>query len=136
MEEYHDLHLRFHMNRENQRKAWEILSAMDRNLFASYVDMISSALIAADNHEQITMHVADQGQSDRIVQEYAERIAMAAENIMKYTIPSFLTGSQLAGAKAVSHEAIAADSDKAIGETVTSNTIPDEEIDWDFLGEG
>ncbi len=137
MERHHDIHLRFYMNRELHKKAWEILRGLDRDRFLSYVDMVSYALVAIEDYERMTKQMAEQDKNEQLVREYAERIAVSTENIMKHTIPSFLTGSLLSSAKgAVESDSSDGCSIQDTEDTSTSNTIPEDEIDWDFLGEG
>ena len=137
MEKHHDIHLRFYMSRELHKKAWEILRSLDRDRFLSYVDMVSYALVAIEDYERMTKQLAEQEKNERLIREYAERIAVSAENIMKHTIPSFLTGSLLSSAKGTA----TSDSDDSRSirdneDTSTANTMPEDEIDWNFLGEG
>ena len=122
--------VRLNFEKEQHRKAWEVLQRMRKEENASYSDTITKALAWYSE--------ADGSWNDRIegiVEKVGERIVESVERILRLTLPSFLSGASLQGNMALPATSNPESrSESAPGETDNS-TIPDEEIPWDYLGE-
>ena len=83
--------LRFNLNKDQQRKAWEYLQTMDRQEFKSYSQSISVALVDYFNrHYRI---LADPYLETREREElFVEQIVTAVESSLKQSLPLFLSG--------------------------------------------
>lgn len=121
--------VRLNLEKEQHRKAWEVLQHMRKEENASYSDTITKALAWYSDADG-SWNVGIEG----IVEKAAERIAKSVERIVRLTLPSFLSGASLQGNMALPampvHEST---SESALGEP-KNDTIPDEEIPWDYLG--
>ena len=123
--------IRLNLDKEKHRQAWEILQQLSNNKSWSYPDSISEALIALMAKE--TEHEKTE---EEIVRSYADRIASATEKIIALTIPSFFAGLTVRGGTAAlaSVPIPGNESEEQLKEAGT-DTIPDDEIPWDYLGE-
>ena len=97
---------------------------------ASYSDTITNALVWYSE--------ADGSWNDgieEIVEKVGERIVESVERILRLTLPSFLSGASLQGNLVLQAMPIPeSSSENAHGEP-KGDTIPDDEIPWDYLGE-
>ena len=134
MNEIREVHLRFHMNRDDHRRAWDIFKEMDRKKYESYADFVANAVILLKGSDNQSETARQQIDRNRVVVEYAERIASVVEEILARTIPSFLAGCCASGtiAKADPHQAGRTEGEM---DSTAPKMIPEEEIDWGFLGE-
>lgn len=83
--------LRFNLNKDQQRKAWEYLQTMDRHKFKSYSQAISVALV--DYFDRHYRTQADPYLETREREElFVEQIVSAVENSLKQSLPLFLSG--------------------------------------------
>ena len=105
--------LRFNLDKEQQRRAWEYLQTMDRQDFKSYSQVISLALV--DYFDRYYRTQADPYLETRV--EYS----------LKQSLPLFLSGLT---AGMVQREPQIRASFPA-----PENSQPDSDVDWDFLGE-
>ena len=97
MNEIREVHLRLHMNRDDHRRAWDILKEMDRNKYESYADFVANAVILLKGSDNMSEAASRQLEQNKIVVEYAEHIASVVEEILARTIPSFLAGCSALG---------------------------------------
>ena len=117
--------LRFNLNKDQQRKAWEYLQTMDRQEFKSYSQAISVALV--DYFDRHYRTHSDPYLETREREElFVKQIVTAVESSMKQSLPLFLSG--LSAGIAQREPRISSFSE-------AENTQADTDIDWDFLGE-
>ena len=120
------VNIRFNLNREQHRRAWEILNRYHRQKYHSYADIIAAALIALADDGTPASYISEKKMQE-IVAGFADRVSNAAIDILKETIPAFLAGrSMQAGTDRQAQDQ----------PEYGSNIIPEDEIDWAFLGEG
>lgn len=118
--------LRFNLNKDQQRKAWEYLQTMDRQEFKSYSQAISVALV--DYFDRHYRTQSDPYLETREREElFVKQIVTAVESNLKQSLPLFLSG--LTAGIAQREPRIRASFSEA------ENTQTDTDIDWDFLGE-
>lgn len=118
--------LRFNLNKDQQRKAWEYLQTMDRQEFKSYSQAISIALV--DYFDRHYRTQSDPYLETREREElFVKQIVTAVESSLKQSLPLFLSG--LTAGIAQREPRIRASFSEA------ENTQADTDIDWDFLGE-
>lgn len=69
------------------------------------------------------------------MRQYAEQIVAFVESILKHTIPSFLSGlsTPVENVRLDVNQKPSSNSEEK--EEIPQDVIPDEEIDWGFLGE-
>lgn len=126
--------LRFNLDKDLQRQAWQYLQTMDKNTFKSYSSAI--ALSVCDYFERYYRRKDDPYFETRQREEkFVEQIVSAVEKSMEKTLPLFLAGlfsgmGQLPRADAVSHVPVP---DASAEQETAQDT--DEDVDWDFLGE-
>ena len=83
--------LRFNLDKEQQRRAWEYLQTMDRQDFKSYSQVISLALV--DYFDRYYRTQADPYLETREREElFVKQIVDAVENSLKQALPLFLSG--------------------------------------------
>ena len=83
--------LRFNLDKEQQRRAWEYLQTMDRHDFKSYSQVISLALV--DYFDRYYRTQADPYLETREREElFVKQIVDAVENSLKQALPLFLSG--------------------------------------------
>ena len=83
--------LRFNLDKEQQRRAWEYLQTMDRQDFKSYSQVISIALV--DYFDRYYRTQADLYLETREREElFLKQIVDAVENSLKQALPLFLSG--------------------------------------------
>ena len=83
--------LRFNLDKEQQRRAWEYLQTMDRQDFKSYSQVISLALV--DYFDRYYRTRADPYLETREREElFVKQIVDAVEYSLKQSLPLFLSG--------------------------------------------
>ena len=97
--------LRFNLEKDTQKRAWQYLQNMDKQQFKSYSNVIAVALV------------------DYFEERFVNQIISSVESAMEKTLPVFLAGCMV-GMSQVPVGAV----------SVTQQEL-DEEVDWDFLGE-
>ena len=116
--------LRFNLEKEPQRRAWEYLQTMDRTRFRSYSQTVALALV-----EYFDRYYRSQDDPYLETREREERfvaqIVAAVEAAMEKALPVFLAGC-LAGMSASTPAAVTPSSPPADN--------PDADVDWSFLG--
>ena len=119
------VNIRFNLDREQHRRAWEILNRYDRQKYHSYADIIAAALLALPVDYTPTSYISEKKMQE-IVSDFADRLSNAAIEILKESVPAFL-----AGCSVQSNTEQHPQEQPEYG----NNTIPEDEIDWAFLGE-
>ena len=132
MSETRKANIRFDMDNEMHRKAWQLLQDRDKNRFSSYSQTVVHALIKLLSEE--TCGSLSNAESSISLSDISETVERAAEKAIVRTLPSFLAG-YMACAAGLSPEGLA-------GKQIPANTTSAEEndieaaadIDFDFLG--
>lgn len=115
--------VRFNLDKDLQNKAWQYLQTMDKQKFKSYSNVIAVSLV--DYFDRYYRNQIDPYFETREREEkFVDQIITAVEHAMEKTLPVFLAGC-MAGLS------------KAPAMAVPTDTLsePDEDVDWDFLGE-
>lgn len=122
IENIRSTNLRFNLEKDTQKRAWQYLQTMDKQQFKSYSNVIAVALV-----EYFDRYYRSQDDPYFETREREERfvnqIISSVESAMERTLPVFLAGC-MAGLSQASHNT-----------TSVVQQEPDEELDWDFLGE-
>ena len=114
--------LRFNLDKEIQNRAWQYLQTMDKQRFKSYSNVIAVALVEYFDRyyrSQDDPYLETREREERFVNQ----IISSVESAMEKTLPVFLAGC-MAGLSKV----------PVVAAPVVQQE-PDEELDWDFLGE-
>lgn len=118
--------LRFNLEKDQQRKAWEYLQTMDRQNFKSYSQVISLALV--DYFDRYYRTQTDPYLETREREElFVKQIVEAVEHSLKQSLPIFLSG--------LTAGMLDRESQIRPSFPTPENTQPDRDVDWDFLGE-
>ena len=122
IENIRSTNLRFNLEKDTQKRAWQYLQTMDKQQFKSYSNVIAVALV-----EYFDRYYRSQDDPYFETREREERfvnqIMSSVESAMERTLPVFLAGC-MAGLSQASHNT-----------TSVVQQEPDAELDWDFLGE-
>ena len=122
IENIRSTNLRFNLEKDTQKRAWQYLQTMDKQQFKSYSNVIAVALV-----EYFDRYYRSQDDPYFETREREERfvnqIISSVESAMERTLPVFLAGC-MAGLSQASHNT-----------TSVVQQEPDAERDWDFLGE-
>ena len=122
IENIRSTNLRFNLEKDNQKRAWQYLQTMDKQQFKSYSNVIAVALV-----EYFDRYYRSQDDPYFETREREERfvnqIISSVESAIERTLPVFLAGC-MAGLSQASHNT-----------TSVVQQEPDAELDWDFLGE-
>ena len=122
IENIRSTNLRFNLEKDTQKRAWQYLQTMDKQQFKSYSNVIAVALV-----EYFDRYYRSQDDPYFETREREERfvnqIISSVESAMERTLPVFLAGF-MAGLSQASHNT-----------TSVVQQEPDAELDWDFLGE-
>ena len=122
IENIRSTNLRFNLEKDTQKRAWQYLQTMDKQQFKSYSNVIAVALV-----EYFDRYYRSQDDPYFETREREERfvnqIISYVESAMERTLPVFLAGC-MAGLSQASHNT-----------TSVVQQEPDAELDWDFLGE-
>ena len=122
IENIRSTNLRFNLEKDTQKRAWQYLQTMDKQQFKSYSNVIAVALV-----EYFDRYYRSQDDPNFETREREERfvnqIISSVESAMERTLPVFLAGC-MAGLSQASHNT-----------TSVVQQEPDAELDWDFLGE-
>ena len=122
IENIRSTNLRFNLEKDTQKRAWQYLQTMDKQQFKSYSNVIAVALV-----EYFDRYYRSQDDPYFETREREERfvnqIISSVESAVERTLPVFLAGC-MAGLSQASHNT-----------TSVVQQEPDAELDWDFLGE-
>ena len=122
IENIRSTNLRFNLEKDTQKRAWQYLQTMDKQQFKSYSNVIAVALVEYFDRyyrSQDDPYFETREREDRFVNQ----IISSVESAMERTLPVFLAGC-MAGLSQASHNT-----------TSVVQQEPDAELDWDFLGE-
>lgn len=122
IENIRSTNLRFNLEKDTQKRAWQYLQTMDKQQFKSYSNVIAVALVEYFNRyyrSQDDPYFETREREERFVNQ----IISSVESAMERTLPVFLAGC-MAGLSQASHNT-----------TSVVQQEPDAELDWDFLGE-
>ena len=114
--------LRFNLEKDTQKRAWQYLQNMEKQQFKSYSNVIAVALVYYFDRyyrSQDDPYFETREREERFVNQ----IISSVESAMEKTLPVFLAGCMV-GMSQVPVGAV----------SVTQQEL-DEEVDWDFLGE-
>lgn len=118
--------LRFNLEKEPQRQAWEYLQTMNKAQFKSYSQTVALALV--DYFDRYYQSQDDPYFETREREErFVSQIVTAVETAMEKTLPVFLAGC-MAGLSATAPVTVS-----ALPQATIENT--DADVDWGFLGE-
>ena len=118
--------LRFNLEKDLQRKAWEYLQTMDKQEFKSYSHVIVLALV--DYFDRYYRTQEDPYLETREREErFVAQIIEAVEKSLNQTLPLFLSGltAGMAQREPQSRASL----------TPHEKPEPEADVDWDFLGE-
>ena len=122
--------LRFNLEKDLQRKAWQYLQTMDKGTFKSYSNAI--ALSVCDYFERYYHRKDDPYFETRQREEqFVGQIVGAVEKVMEKTFPLFLVGLMSGIGQTEAH----IPTPLAVSTALSDNQNSDEDVDWDFLGE-
>ena len=122
IENIRSTNLRFNLEKDTQKRAWQYLQTMDKQQFKSYSNVIAVALVEYFDRyyrSQDDPYFETREQEERFVNQ----IISSVESAMERTLPVFLAGC-MSGLSQASHNT-----------TSVVQQEPDAELDWDFLGE-
>ena len=114
--------LRFNLNKEKHRRAWEHLQHMDKRIFKSHSNAAIDAL--NDYFDRYYKTLDDPYLETREREEqFAERIVTAVEASLNQTLPAYWSehASQLTPITENKHQS-------------NPEVTPEPNVDWDFLG--
>ena len=118
--------LRFNLEKDLQRKAWEYLQTMDKQEFKSYSHVIVLALV--DYFDRYYRTQEDPYLETREREErFVAQIIEAVEKSLNQTLPLFLSGLTAGMAQREPQSRASLPSHE--------EPEPETDIDWDFLGE-
>ena len=119
--------LRFNLEKDLQRKAWEYLQSMNREEFKSYSHAISLALV--DYFDRYYRIAEDPYLETREREEqFINQIVEGVQQNLKQSLPLFLSGLTIG--------MVQMESPKQTSLTTSNHSSYDaEDVDWDFLGE-
>ena len=122
IENIRSTNLRFNLEKDTQKRAWQYLQTMDKQQFKSYSNVIAVALVEYFDRYYRSQDDPYFETSER-EERFVNQIISSVESAMERTLPVFLAGC-MAGLSQASHNT-----------TSVVQQEPDAELDWDFLGE-
>ena len=123
--------LRLNIEKEQHRRGLQILQKRRETKGGSYTDVILQALLRDEDSGRVK-----NPDVEIIVRNCAERITAATDEMLRITLPSFFAGMTANGGFSPGTEVAIPPPPAQESETeAPSDTIPDEEIPWDYLGE-
>ena len=126
--------VRFNLDKDDQRRAWEYLQSMDKRVFRSYSHVISLALLDYfDRYYRLQEdpYFETREREERFVQEIVDAVSES----LRQTLPLFLAGCMtcLSSLQPASDPTLQLAQSETIAAEAPEETMP-EDIDWDFLG--
>ena len=119
--------LRFNLEKDTQKRAWQYLQNMDKQQFKSYSNVIAVALVDYfDRYYRIAEdpYLETREREERFINQIVEGV----QQNLKQSLPLFLSGLTVG--------MVQMESPKQASLTDSKNCNSDaEEVDWDFLGE-
>lgn len=117
--------LRFNLDKETHRKAWDYLQSMDKQQFKSYSNVIAVSVVSFFERYyklQNDPYFETREREERFV----DQIVGAVESAMDKMLPVFLAGCMTG----INHTVPAAHNTNEVKKEDDSEP----ELDWDFLG--
>ena len=125
------INVRFNLDKEKHRQTWAALQRLRQEKGWSYSESFSEALVAF-----MANGIRDELSEEEIGRSYAEKIVTTTEQMMKLALPAFFSGLAVqGGTAALARAPTAEDEVEPSPQDAKPDTIPDEEIPWDYLGE-
>ena len=125
------INVRFNLDKEKHRQAWEALQQLRQEKGWSYSESFSEALVAFMDNK-----IRDRRTEEEIGRSYAEKIIATTEQMMKLALPAFFSGLAVLGNTLALARIPSSESETKPSEDKNEpDTIPDDEIPWDYLGE-
>ncbi len=122
MADNRNTNLRFNLDKELHRKAWNYLQIMDREKFPSYSQAVIIALV-----DYFDRYYADDAEGQHLYEkQIAETVAKTVERVMEERLPAFLSGYFAA---AGTGQPLQKDEDP----DPPSDGIDEDDVAWDFL---
>ena len=131
-------HIRWNLDKDLHRRAWEILSHYDHNQFHSYADVVARSLIdAQEKTESATREIVQI--PDEFILACFEQLSPLIEGVVRNTMATFFTGLSIRNSDTLLSSL---DAGKDSGNDAKSepqqvinmnDPIPDEDIDWSFI---
>lgn len=126
--------LRFNLDKDLQRQAWQYLQTMDKLVFKSYNHAI--ALSVVDYFERHYRKEADPYLENRQREEqFVAQIVEAVELAMEKTLPLFLAALFSGMGQSVQTGIIPRGISHAVSAGAASAEPDGSDVDWNFLGE-
>lgn len=122
--------LRLNLDRDQHRRVWELIQRQHGMEGLSYTDVIVRAFIKGTEIREREARMTDE-----IVEQSAERIVAATEQLMRMALPAFLAGAAVQSNLPVPSVPASTSAKETLKESIKDDTIPDDEIPWDYLGE-
>ena len=121
-----DTNLRFNLEKDLQRKAWEYLQTMDKQEFRSYSQVIALALVEYFDRYYRTREDPYLETRER-EERFVDQILKAVEKSLEQYLPLFLSGltAGLAPREPQNKASL----------PLSKEPESDAEVDWEFLGE-
>ena len=129
------IHVRFNLDKPEQRRAWTCLMDFDREKFGSYNQFMTHAIIDAAEKKGDAECPLD-AEACEMVNRCVRQIVSSVEEALIQTLPSYLAGC-FAAASGKTHiiedngESIHTSDGKA---DISEETERENEIDWEYLG--
>lgn len=125
------INVRFNLDKEKHRQAWAVLQQLRQEKGWSYSESFSEALVAF-----MASGIRDGQTEEKIGRHYAEKIIATTEQMMRLALPAFFSGLAVQGGTAALARALTAEGEaEPASQDAKPDTIPDDEIPWDYLGE-
>ena len=123
------IHVRFNLEKETHRQAYEALRQADRNAYPTYADAVAAALVRLFVEDRREMDVPG------LVHACADRIAEAVAERLLASLPAGLTATRTSIENQPRDDARSETSrvSEQNAGGASADYIPDEEIPWDFL---
>lgn len=124
--------IRFDMDNELHRKAWQLLQDRDKNIYPSYSQAVVCALI--ELFAEDAPYTGNSKEHDELLSEISDVVERAAEKAFERTLPSFFAGYMACAAgmrpagNTFAYVPAEVNHDEAIDEDAA------DDIDFDFLG--
>ena len=124
------INVRFNLDKEMHRQAWAALQRLQKEKGWSYSESFSEALVAFMENG-----IRDDRTEEEIGRRYAEKIIGMTEQMMKLALPAFLSGLAVQGGTVALARAptVEGEAESSVPDA-KPDTIPDDEIPWDYLG--
>lgn len=130
------IHVRFNLNRELHRQAYEAIKHLDRSAYPTYADIIAAALISFLTNENDDMTTSEPARSELSVEsaeKIAEIVARKVLSALSNTSVSLTDSDDKTSISRASKELSPQVQDSDKEKSPAQDYIPEDEIPWDFL---